>query len=196
MGLGESTPGGDWFDNIYIPAYNEYKLAFNSWENEATRTKSISTTFYDAEKEFKPFYRELYIGFLKGNPLVTDTDLVVMELPQRREKTSMKSPVAKDFPFLKVITNTIRYIIIEFSGSEIARAKPEGQSSMEFVYIVAKEQPTEITHLTNTCFCTHTPLNIEFLESDRGKIIYFSARWVNTRGEKGPWSPIYSPIIP
>jgi hypothetical protein len=45
-------------------------------------------------------------------------------------------------------------------------------------------------------FDTNSPLDIEFTEEDRGKVVWFAVRWENTRGEKGPWSEIYFAIIP
>jgi hypothetical protein len=37
---------------------------------------------------------------------------------------------------------------------------------------------------------------LEFEGHDRGKTLWYAARWENTRGLKGPWSPIESVIIP
>jgi hypothetical protein len=48
-------------------------------------------------------------------------------------KTRDKAPVAKDYPWMKVLTHLIRHIIIEFGGSETSRAKPEGQLGMELL---------------------------------------------------------------
>jgi hypothetical protein len=45
-------------------------------------------------------------------------------------------------------------------------------------------------------FDTDSPLEIEFDEADRGKIVWFAVRWENTRGQKGPWSEIFFAIIP
>jgi hypothetical protein len=30
----------------------------------------------------------------------------------------------------------------------------------------------------------------------RGKTVWFRLRWENNRGQKGPWSELYSAIIP
>jgi hypothetical protein len=50
--------------------------------------------------------------------------------------------------------------------------------------------------LTHSAFDTRSPLKLQFENDLRGKTLYFAMRWENTRGEKGPWSPIMSVIIP
>jgi hypothetical protein len=45
-------------------------------------------------------------------------------------------------------------------------------------------------------FSTRSPYVFTFDENMRGKTVYFCLRWENTRGQKGPWSAIYSAIIP
>jgi hypothetical protein len=43
---------------------------------------------------------------------------------------------------------------------------------------------------------TRSPHTLEYPSTDRGKMVWYATRWVNTRGEKGPWSEIVSAIVP
>ncbi|MDR1371366.1 MAG: hypothetical protein LBJ72_14785 [Dysgonamonadaceae bacterium] len=43
---------------------------------------------------------------------------------------------------------------------------------------------------------THSPLILDFSEVDRGKTFWFSLRWENTTGKKGPWGEILNAIVP
>jgi hypothetical protein len=45
-------------------------------------------------------------------------------------------------------------------------------------------------------YSTTNAITVAYDLSDRGKIVYAIARWENTRGEKGPWSPVISAVIP
>jgi hypothetical protein len=40
-----------------------------------------------------------------------------------------------------------------------------------------------------------TPYLMEFESSDAGKTAWWAMRWVNTRGEHGPWSAMVSATI-
>jgi len=43
---------------------------------------------------------------------------------------------------------------------------------------------------------TRTPYNAVFEPGDVGKTAWFAFRWVNTRGETGPWSEVFEAIVP
>jgi hypothetical protein len=50
--------------------------------------------------------------------------------------------------------------------------------------------------LVQSSFHTRSPFTLEFHGAERGKTVYFALRWENTRGEKGPFGPVQSAIVP
>jgi hypothetical protein len=42
---------------------------------------------------------------------------------------------------------------------------------------------------------SRTPFQAEFKAGEGGKTAVYMARWVNTRGEKGPWSEITTATV-
>ncbi|AHF94767.1 hypothetical protein OPIT5_26275 [Opitutaceae bacterium TAV5] len=55
---------------------------------------------------------------------------------------------------------------------------------------------TLLNDLTRSGFDTRSPFTLNFDENQRGKTVYFALRWENTRGDKGPWSPITHAVVP
>ena len=51
----------------------------------------------------------------------------------------------------------------------------------------APTNPAALTFLTMT---TKPTFRAEFKPGEGGKTVVYMARWINTRGEKGPWSEI------
>lgn len=47
-----------------------------------------------------------------------------------------------------------------------------------------------------TFFSRKTTHVFDFEEEDRGKKVYYAARYENAKGEAGPWSEVVSLIIP
>jgi hypothetical protein len=43
---------------------------------------------------------------------------------------------------------------------------------------------------------TRMPYRADFDPEDVGKVVYFALRWINTRGQAGPWSQIYNAVVP
>jgi hypothetical protein len=190
MGLGTSTMQGQWYDSNFVPSYTNFQTAFDDWRDPAQRSPLKIETLNDRENEFRPIYRQLYSSFLKASPFVTDEDLISMDMPPRHTG-SHPSPVAKKAPEYYDDTSVHRQIGIHIKG-----AKPEGQHGVEVCWAILDSPPTTIEELTHSSFVTRSPLILSFDENQRGKKVFFCLRWENTRGEKGPWSDIFSAIIP
>jgi hypothetical protein len=197
MGFAATTPQGVWLDTDYTPKYTVFKTAYEEWENPATRTKIMEEKLDETEAVFRPAYRQLYIGFLKGNPLVTNDDLVAMGLPTPTGERH-PAPVATTAPVCEPDTSVIRRVTIHYfrSGGTHRKGKPAGQHGVEIRWAVLDTQPVDVAELINSSFDTSSPFTLAFEGHDRGKMLYFALRWENTTGEKGPWGEIIGVIIP
>jgi hypothetical protein len=198
MGFAPDTPLGIWFDTVFTPVFNTYNSIYAAWINPGTRTKSDTIRFRNAEKEMIALYRHLYKGFLRDNPLVTDADLSDMGLPERSSGGGGKHPVPTSTVVVeKVVLPSPGVVDIHYhdSGSE-KKAKPFGVHGAELVFAISDTPITNHDDLTNSRIDTRTPFHFTFPDPQRGKTLYFSLRWENTTGEKGPWNAIQSIIIP
>jgi hypothetical protein len=83
-----------------------------------------------------------------------------------------------------------------YNGETGRKAKPPGVHSIELKWYMCEEKPVSVDELIYSIISTRTPIRFEFKESDRGKRIYFCLRWMNTRGEKGPWGNIEYTVVP
>jgi hypothetical protein len=78
------------------------------------------------------------------------------------------------------------------------RARPRGVLGAEvWVKLVEADQPAptdpnEMSFLTMT---TKPSFRAEFKAAEGGKTAVYMARWINTRGEKGPWSDIATATV-
>jgi hypothetical protein len=123
------------------------------------------------------------------------------------ERDNMKLPIHKKTLTRAATPHTIPHVttelpapaVVEFHFRDVNslhKAKPAGVHGAEIVWAVLDTPPDDWEQLTHSMFCTRTPLRLTFNGHDRGKTLYYVLRWVNTRGEKGPWSGIQSVIIP
>ena len=85
------------------------------------------------------------------------------------------------------------------SGQTSARrARPAGVLGADvWVKLVDADQPTPtnpaaLTFLTMT---TKPTFRADFKPGEGGKSAVYMARWINTRGEKGPWSEIATATV-
>ena len=196
LGFAANTLPGEWLDKVFVPAYLVYDGLYKAWEDPATRTRPDMQMLENGEKEFRVLYRQLY-GTLKAATYVDDNALMHMGLPARGTNSREPSPIATEPPTVRVILDRVRTLVIEFGNAATGkRRKPRGQHGSECIYVISDHPVTSLDELIHSTFDTDSPLVLEFREEDRGKIVYFALRWENTRGEKGPFSVIFSAMIP
>jgi hypothetical protein len=200
IGFKTGSPQDDWFKNVFSARMTTYQSAYNDWINENNRSPEIIDKLRQEEKEMRELFRQLYTGFLKDSPLVTDHDLSNMRLPARPGERH-PAPVADDTPATRPVLTVPRVVKIRFGtpgeGSmTVKRGKPPGQHGAEFRWVLSPVPVQGVQDLLNSSFDTNSPLVLEFTEEDRGKALYYAARWENTRGEKGPFSDIEVVHVP
>ncbi|GHT32879.1 hypothetical protein FACS189434_05710 [Bacteroidia bacterium] len=195
--FGINGVSAEWINTIFIVLWNTYSNAYLAWRDPSGRTPAIVATLLDAEKAFIPAYRQLYVGYLKNNPNVTDADLLKMGLPERSHSKPTPAPEPSTVPEAEVELPSPAVVIIHFRDSgKDKKAKPAGVHGAEIAWAVLDTAPIDWSELTNSAFDTRTPYKLSFTGEQRGRRLYFALRWENTRGVKGDWSEIYEAVIP
>jgi hypothetical protein len=196
FGLGAGTPQGAWIDQQFTPAFAELDVAYEKWKDPAERNRVQMQGLRSAEAVFKPLFRQLYIGFLKYNPLVSNEDLAGMGLPSLHQGHRTPVHVPETLPASRVLLPSPYVVEIHFYDEHSHHAKPAGVHGVELAWAMLDAPPKEMEDLANVRFSTRSPIKLNFDEYERGKKIFFALRWQNTRGENGPWSRIYNSIVP
>lgn len=75
-----------------------------------------------------------------------------------------------------------------------SRAKPDGVSGCE-IWVKVGAAPTDPSELRFLALDTRSPYVAEYDGADAGKTAHYMLRWINTRGERGPWSQTLSGTI-
>ena len=172
-----------------------WDTAYAIAEDPATRTKGAVKEKQEARAAYEAGLRRLIRTYLTYSPVLTDQDREDMGLPVHKT-TRTPAPVASNAPWMTAGGYGPRVVRIDFGESPTSSAKPAGQHCVELASTIAETRPAEVDDLTHSAVVTHTPLLLTFKESERGRTLWFAARWENTRGKKGPWSEIFSAVIP
>ncbi|MDR3132412.1 MAG: hypothetical protein LBU42_00100 [Prevotellaceae bacterium] len=178
---------------------DDYFRQFEKANTPGTRTAISVLNKNKARDALKTAVRQAVREYLAYNHAVEDPDR--KELGLRVPKTSRTpAPVAATYPAGWVDTGMIRCITIHFAdqhtSESVTRAKPPGQHGVEIRWVMLDTPPVNLSELTHSAFDTCSPFTLEFKEYERGKTVYFALCWENTRGKKGPWSPMYKAVIP
>jgi hypothetical protein len=135
---------------------------------------------------------------VQANQAVTDPQKESLGVTVRKT-TRTPSPIPTTPPSMQRIDTSTRGILRLFfvdSATPDSRSKPPGVQSCEIREQIGGTAPTDPEAMSLLAIETRMPYRADFEAGDIGKTVYFAMRWLNTRGKPGPWSQIYSAIVP
>ena len=106
------------------------------------------------------------------------------------DRTPSPVPVPTTRPGVKVDTSQRLQHTISFADetTPTSTRKPAGVSAAELWVKVDGPPPTDATQLSFLATDTRTPYLATFDGADGGKPAHYMLRWINTKGQPGPWS--------
>jgi hypothetical protein len=181
--LGAATTA---FDYAWTAHLNAQVAAVGATTDKNTKMDALKTLIRGAA------------ATVQANPAVTDTQKELLGVTIRK-KTRSAAEVPTTIPIIQRIDTSTRAILrLNFvdSATPDTRAKPAGVRACEIREQIGGTAPTDPEDMAFLALESRTPYRADFDADDIGKIAYFAARWINTRNQPGPWSQIYSAIIP
>jgi len=149
----------------------------------------------EARKRNEKIVRDFVQRYLMWPP-VTDADRGYLGL-NIRDVIPTPQPVPSTVPEIEAITSRIRRVTLrirEFGSTSYS--KPDYVSGYDICWGVVDARPTKVEDLPNKVSISANPLDLDFQDTDRGKKIYFAARFYNYKREAGLWSDLESAFIP
>lgn len=172
-----------------------FKQKYAESQSPGTRTSVAVMEKNEGRAALEKAVRQAVKEYLTYNHTVNDSDRVSLCLPVR-DTIATHAPVAAQAPLVFVDIHVIGILVFRFSENAHSKAKPPGQYALELATLVSDTQPQHFDELTGRRICTRSPLRVAFEYTQRGATVWYAARWLNTRGQPGPWSDIRSTIIP
>jgi hypothetical protein len=133
---------------------------------------------------------------IQGLPTLTDAQRAEMGL-SLRETPRTVTGVPATRPVATVDTSQRLRHTIGFTDETTpsSKAKPDGVMGCEIWVKVGDPAPADPDQLQFLGTDTRTPYVAEYSGEEAGKVAHYMLRWVNTKGEQGPWSQTVSATI-
>lgn len=170
--------------------------AFAKTSNKQNRTPADIQAKDDSRDAFEAGLRKFIAQWLSNNAKVPNSERQRMGITVKTN-TRTASPVPATSPVAVIDFSTRLQHTINFAdeASPRSKAKPEGVHGCEVWVKVGGEIPKDAAEFTYLATDTATPYVATFESSDTGKTAWYILRWVNTRGERGPWSSLFSALV-
>ena len=175
-------------DTSWNSAYAAH-VAAQAQAQSARQTKDDARS--DVEEALRPLVNQI-----QSTPAVTDSQRQSLGITVRSStRTAVGPPVTR--PVATVDTSQRLRHTIQFVDEPTpnSRAKPDGVSGCEVWVKVGDTPPADPSELKYLATDTRTPYVGEYDGADAGKKAHYMLRWVNTKGEQGPWSATVSATI-
>lgn len=176
-------------------AQSKYVLAFHRSENKEASNHADIVERNEREAEYKHEIRTFINAWIRYNPDISDYDKKYLGLVIADRKPTL-TPVPVTRPVLKIdFSEPSRHTLHIHDENLKDKKHPAGVKECEIWYKIAAEQPLHYDELHYAGVSTKSTFLVEYDSADEGKKVWYNARWLNTRGEHGPWGKYENAVI-
>lgn len=176
-------------------AETNWETAYAAHVAAQAQAQSARQTKDDARAVQESFVRPL-VARLQTATGVTDAQRQSLAITVRSTaRTASPTPTSRPVATVDTSQRLRHAIAFVDELTPTTRAKPYGMAGCEIWYKIGGAPPVDPSELTYLATDTRSPYIAEFDGADAGKTVYYMLRWVNTRGERGPWSQTISGTI-
>lgn len=170
--------------------------AFSKASNRQNRTAADVKAKDSARTDFEKATRAFTAEWLSNNSKVTDSDRTRMGLTVKAgTRTAVARPSTSPVGSIDFSVRLQHTINFSDEATPRSKAKPEGVHGCEIYMKVDGDAPKDVSEMSYVATDTATPYVVNFDGSKGGKTVYYWLRWVNTRGETGPWSTCVNALV-
>lgn len=169
-------------------AFTPFETAYPIAINPATRT-AVTVAAKDTAKFAMLSVLRSYAQIISADPAVDNADKIALGLNLHGTPPS-PVPVPTTFPIISVLAATPLLHTMRWADelTPDRRTRPFGAIGMELRRTIAVAATSDPNAALFYALVTRQPNTIEFEASDAGKVATYFGRWLNRKGEAGPWS--------
>lgn len=178
-------------------AYTDWSQA---WGDFKTAEQAYHTAFEVKESARKAMDANIRAkaAVIQKNPATTDADRTAARLTVPKG-TRSRVQVPASFPIVRRVDTGTRGVLRVFYGdSEMLHqmARPRGVAFAEIRFQIGGPEPVDPEPMPLLKMHGRSPFRAEFDAEHVGETVWFCMRWVNRRGEHGPWCKPFSAVVP
>ena len=179
-----------------VAVQTNWNTCYARANNKNNRTSADVQAKDDARAIYEKKLRSFIAQWLTNNTKVLDSDRERMGITVKSgTRTAVPKPITVPVGNVDFSVRLQHTIHFNDESTPKSKAKPEGVHGCEIWMKLGGEVPKNASELTFVATDTRTPFVKTFEGTDAGKTVYYWLRWVNTRGEQGPWSKAINAMV-
>jgi len=171
--------------------------AYAKASNKQNRTTADVQAKNDARANYEKALRKFIAQWLSNNPKVPDAERQRMGLTIKSgAHTAVGTPTSSPIATVDFSTRLQHALPFVDENTPTTKAKPDGVHGCEIWIKLGNPAPVNDSELSFLGVCTRSPYTVSFKGDDAGKTAYYWLRWVNSKGQQGPWSsPVNAMVV-
>lgn len=178
-------------ENFQTPWTDSWAIA----RHKDTRSPADVLAKNQARDAYEPAIRKFVNAYVRYNPAITDVERKEMGI-NNRDTEPTPSPIPTTNPVLDIDTRDTGRHYVGFKDEHAeGRGRPFGTAYCEIRSAIGPEAPSHWNEYNRVENGHKSPAEFVYGKDFSGQKAHYIARWVNTRGQAGPWSIVYSAVI-
>ncbi|HEY5589596.1 MAG TPA: hypothetical protein VIK55_01140 [Paludibacter sp.] len=180
------------------PKRTNYELKYSITKNRSTQSPAATTAREAAWNPLKIGLIDLYDHHVLNNDAISanDKETLHIHLLGSGGSSSSSTPTTTPVVTLSAVEISALHPVFSDSATPATHSKPANVAFCEINYKIDSPAPIAPSECPERANITRSHEAIVFTPSQRGKTVYAYARWVNRNGKTGPWSGLFTAIIP
>ena len=168
-----------------------YAEKVSQQESAKAATISKDQARYEAAEVIRALNKQI-----QGDRKVSDAKKADAGFPVYKS-TKTPKPIPTKAPIAKIEACAVREHFLRFSDSidPHSRMRPDGVTGVEIWVYCGAEVPVDDDQYQMYATSTRMNATVNFNADQAGKTAYYHFRFVNSRGQVGPWSMVYSSTV-
>lgn len=194
-------PGGSWgipgsaFDPL-LPLQTTWNAKWAVAQDKDSRTSADVEGKDNARAAYETALRAFVKEWITPNQNITNQQRKDMNVTvPDTERTRVPVPANAPGVTVKELKHLQHILRIIDPTQPNSKAKPDGVRSAQVWTFFGDNEPGDNSLYTFYGSANRFNFTVTFDAAERGKLVWYIARWENTRGEVGPWSNPFSATV-
>jgi hypothetical protein len=172
-----------------IDAFTDAREAYNE---DNSRDNRIDKD--EARDESMDEMRDFANGHIRYNRQMSVSEKDYLGIKPHNPPTPHPKPVSQPDTDVRNTRNHFEQEVRALNA-EGSAVKPDDAYGVAFAWQVGGERPATGADLPKGEFSRKPVKVVQHTEADKGKTAYYATCYENSKGEKGPWSPVVEAVI-
>lgn len=180
------------------PKRTDYELKYAVTNNRSTQSPATTVAREASWDVLEPDLVDLYNHHVLNNDAISANDKEALHVHYLGSGGTSSSAAPTTTPVVTLSAEEISVLhpVFSDSASPASHSKPANVAFCEINYKIDGPAPVNPAECPERANITRSHEAIVFTPAQRGKTVYAYARWVNRNGKFGPWSGLFTAIIP